>query len=146
MRISDWSSDVCSSDLRRDSRRWSMSSGVSVVTSLWRLSSVRRLESCLASMTDLSSLLPGAGFLWGKQLIGDVTPPEIDEAAIAPRQPFQSQQQVVENIDVALDRAVLVELCNAQPNCIAAINLDIAGDSVADGALDRKSTRLNSSH
>src|SRR3546814_9920810 len=45
-----------------------------------------------------------------------------------------SQQQVVENIDVALDRAVLVELCNAQPNCIAAINLDIAGDSVADGA------------
>src|SRR3546814_13940841 len=96
MRISDWSSDVCSSDLRSDSKRWSMSSGVSVVTSLWRLSSVRRLESCLASMTDLSSLLPGAGFLWGKQLIGDVTPPEIDEAAIAPRQPFQSQQQVVE--------------------------------------------------
>src|SRR3546814_6462107 len=99
-----------------------MSSGVSVVTSLWRLSSVRRLESCLASMTDLSSVLPGAGFLWGKQLIGDVTPPELDEADIAPRQPFQSQQQVVENNGVALDRAFLVDLCKAQPNCIAAHN------------------------
>src|SRR3546814_17610228 len=109
-----------------------MSSGVSVVTSLWRLSSVRRLESCLASMTDPSSLLPGAGFLWGKQLIGDVTPPEIDEAAIAPRQPFPSQQQVVETFDIALYRDVLVELINAQANFIAATYLAKPGATVRD--------------
>src|SRR3546814_2840976 len=120
MRISDWSSDVCSSDLRVDN----ITQAVRVGTAL-PVRDVKRLTRLLCD--KIETIEPGFGI-------------EILTLTATIAEPIDSKQTVTSLIDDAIPD--VSDLVDTLANRVGGRRIYRA----APVARDRKSTRLNSSH